>query len=348
MEFRAFLFCLIAVVILTPLVKKLAIYIGATDSPDSRKVHKRLMPRLGGLAIFLSVLIGVSIFMPENIYTWPIMVGATIIVATGIMDDIYGIAPWYKLSGQTLAAVIVIVNGVEVEFINLPYGGQLEFGMLSFPITLLWIVGITNAINLVDGLDGLAAGISAIALLTVSGMAITMGNSFVMLMGLMMFGATLGFLVFNFYPAKIFMGDTGAMFLGFMIGVLSLLGFKNVTLFSLVIPILILGVPISDTIFAILRRAMTGRPIMKPDSAHLHHCLLKLGYSHPETVIMIYTMSALFSLSAVFFSQATLISSLLMGTIILITVELMIEITGAAGERYRPILNRIEAARSKE
>ncbi|WP_163526898.1 glycosyltransferase family 4 protein [Halobacillus ihumii] len=348
MEFRAFLFCLIAVVLLTPLVKKLAIYIGATDSPDSRKVHKRLMPRLGGLAIFLSVLLGVSIFMPENVYTWPIMVGATIIVATGIMDDIYGIAPWYKLSGQTLAAVIVIVNGVEVEFINLPYGGQLEFGMLSFPITLLWIVGITNAINLVDGLDGLAAGISAIALLTVSGMAITMGNSFVMLMGLMMFGATLGFLVFNFYPAKIFMGDTGAMFLGFMIGVLSLLGFKNVTLFSLVIPILILGVPISDTIFAILRRAMTGRPIMKPDSAHLHHCLLKLGYSHPETVIMIYTMSALFSLSAVFFSQATLISSLLMGTIILITVELMVEITGAAGERYRPILNRIEAARSKE
>ncbi|MFD2922553.1 glycosyltransferase family 4 protein [Halobacillus naozhouensis] len=348
MEFKAFLFCFIAVILLTPFVKKLAIYIGATDSPDSRKVHKRLMPRLGGLAIFIGVLLGVSLFMPESMYTWPIMVGATIIVATGIIDDIYGLAPWYKLSGQTLAAVIVILNGVEVEFINLPYGGQLEFGVLSFPITLLWIVGITNAINLVDGLDGLAAGIAAIALLTITGMAITMGNSFVMFLGLMMFGATLGFLVFNFYPAKIFMGDTGAMFLGFMIGVLSLLGFKNVTLFSLVIPIIILGVPISDTIFAILRRAMTGRPIMKPDSAHLHHCLLKLGYSHPETVIMIYTMSALFSLSAVFFSQATLVSSLLMGTIILITVELMVEITGAAGERYRPILNRIEASRSKE
>ncbi|WP_173915598.1 glycosyltransferase family 4 protein [Halobacillus sp. Marseille-Q1614] len=348
MELRAFLFCFILALIVTPLVIKLALLVGATDHPNGRKVHKKPMPRLGGLAVYLSVVLGVIVYMPDDPLVFPILLGATIIVCTGIIDDIVNLKPLYKLMGQGTAAFIVIASGIQIEFINLPDQTVIDFQFWSIPITLLWIVGVTNSINLVDGLDGLAAGISSIALLTISGMAIMVGNEFVMLIGLMMLGGTLAFLVFNFYPAKIFMGDTGAMFLGFMISVLSLLGFKNVTLFSLVIPILILGVPISDTIIAMVRRTMQRKPIMKADFSHLHHNLLKLGYSHPQTVVVIYTLSALFCLSAVLFSQATLINSLVVVVLLVFTLEIIVEITEVAGEKYRPILKRIESQQSKE
>lgn len=341
MEYKALLFCLIASVLITPLVKKMALKIGATDKPNHRKVHKNVMPRLGGLAIFLSFALGIIFFFPESSYTWPVLIGATVIIITGVVDDMRELSAKVKLAGQLLAAAIVVIGGVQVEFINLPFGGQLDFGYLSIPITILWIVGITNAINLIDGLDGLAAGVSAIALLTISGIAITMGNVFVVFAGLMMLGSTLGFLVYNFYPAKIFMGDTGALFLGFMISVLSLLGFKNVTLFSFIIPVIILGVPISDTLFAIVRRIIQRKPLSAPDKSHLHHCLLNLGYSHPETVLMIYAVSALFSLAAVIFSQATILGAMAVILALIIMIELIVEVTGLIGKEYRPILNMI-------
>ncbi|MFG6147972.1 glycosyltransferase family 4 protein [Halobacillus sp. B23F22_1] len=348
MELQALLFCFLLAVALTPLIIKFAVYIGATDQPDHRKVHTKQMPRLGGLAIFVSVIFGMVYFTPYHPYLYPLLIGGVIIAITGFLDDIFSLPPLYKLGGQSLAALVVIASGVKIEFINLPFGSPIEFGFLSIPITLFWIIGITNAINLVDGLDGLAAGISSIALLTITSMAIMIGNEFVMYMGLIVLGAALGFLVFNFYPAKIFMGDTGAMFLGFMISVLSLLGFKNVTLFSFIIPILILGVPISDTIITIVRRMLHDQPIMKADFAHLHHNLLKLGCSHPQTVIMIYTLSALFSLAAVLFSQATLLNSLMVVTILIFSTEIMVEISQIAGEKYRPLLNRLVSPRSKE
>ncbi|WP_101843014.1 glycosyltransferase family 4 protein [Halobacillus sp. Marseille-P3879] len=348
MELQAFLFCFIITVAITPIIIKLAVYINALDTPDIRKVHTKQMPRLGGLAIFISVLSGMLIFTPYSSNVYPLLVGGIIIAITGVLDDIISLAPIYKLSGQVTAALVVILSGVKIEFVNLPFGGPFEFGVLSIPITLMWIIGVTNAINLVDGLDGLAAGISSIALLTITSMAVMMGNGFVVFTGIIVLGATLGFLVFNFYPAKIFMGDTGAMFLGFMISVLALLGFKNVTLFSFVIPILILGVPISDTLITIIRRVLQNQPIMKPDFSHLHHNLLKLGCTHPQTVIIIYTLSALFSLAAVLFSQATLINSLVVATILIFSTEIMIEVSQVAGEKYRPILNRVGLSRSKE
>ncbi|WP_181347244.1 MraY family glycosyltransferase [Thalassobacillus sp. CUG 92003] len=341
MEYQALLFCFILSIVITPLVKKIAIKIGATDQPNDRKVHKIMMPRLGGLAIFISFAGGFLIFFPESSYAWPVLVGATIIIITGVLDDLRELSAKVKLGGQLVAAVIVVIGGVQVEFINLPFGGEIQFGYFSIPITILWIVGITNAINLIDGLDGLAAGVSAIALLTISGMAITMGNVFVVFAGLMMLGSTLGFLIYNFYPAKIFMGDTGALFLGFMISVLSLLGFKNVTLFSFIIPVIILGVPISDTIFAIVRRMVNRKPLSAPDKSHLHHCLINLGYTHPETVLVIYAMSALFSLAAVIFSQATLFGAVIVLSVLLFLVELVVEMTGLVGQNYRPILNLI-------
>nr|WP_285852342.1 MraY family glycosyltransferase [Robertmurraya korlensis] len=346
--------CFFAAILLTPVVKKLAFIIGATDQPNQRKVHQKIMPRLGGLAIYISFLIGVFILQPNDTYLisvlnldgsihLPILIGSLIIILTGAFDDVKEISPRIKLLGQIAAALVVVVVGdLRVEFINLPFGGQLDFGYFSIPITMVWIIGITNAINLIDGLDGLAAGVSTIALFTIAGMAYTMGNPYVMIMALILAVSTLGFLLYNFHPAKIFMGDTGALFLGYMIAVLSLLGFKGVTFVSLIIPVIILGVPISDTLFAIVRRLVNKQPLSAPDKSHLHHCLLRLGYSHRQTVVLIYAMSGIFGLAAFIFSQATLWGSTVIILTILIAVELFVEKIGLVGEDYRPLLNFIK------
>lgn len=220
----------------------------------------------------------------------------------------------------------------------MPFGGQIEFGYLSIPLTIIWIVGITNAINLIDGLDGLAAGVSSIALITISGMALIMGNGYVTAIASLVLASTLGFLFYNFHPAKIFMGDTGALFLGYMISVLSLLGFKNVTMISLIVPIIILGVPISDTFFATIRRIVHKKPLSAPDKSHLHHCLLRLGFTHRQTVLMIYAMAAFFGLMAIIFSQAKLIGGFFLILVLLILIELIAEAVGLVGKNYRPLL----------
>ncbi len=329
---------LIASLCLTPLVKKLAYKWGITDKPNHRKVHTKVMPRLGGLAIYISFIIGLFILRPDDPHTLPIIIGSVLIVLTGIIDDVKELSAKYKLVGQLAAAIVVVIGGLDVEFINLPFGGKLEFGLLSIPLTILWIVGITNAINLIDGLDGLAAGVSSIAFITISFMAFLQGDLFVLSIALILLGSTLGFLVYNFHPAKIFMGDTGALFLGYMIAVLSLLGFKNVTFFSLVIPVIILGVPISDTFFAIIRRVVNKQPLASPDKSHLHHCLLNSGFSHRQAVLLIYAIAALFSLAAVIFSMATVWGSLLIVAILLITIQLFVEIFGLVSKDYQPLL----------
>jgi UDP-GlcNAc:undecaprenyl-phosphate GlcNAc-1-phosphate transferase len=237
------------------------------------------------------------------------------------------------------------VGDLRVEFINLPFGGQLDFGFFSIPFTMIWIIGITNAINLIDGLDGLAGGVSSIALFAIAGMAFVMGNPYVMVVALIAAVSTLGFLVFNFHPAKIFMGDTGALFLGFLISVLSLLGFKNVTFISLIIPVIILGVPISDTFFAIIRRLVNKQPLSAPDKSHLHHCLLRSGFSHRQTVLLIYAMSALFALTAFIFSQSTIRGSILIILVVLFIIELIVEKIGLVREDYRPLLKFLNGLR---
>ncbi|WP_458415387.1 glycosyltransferase family 4 protein [Schinkia sp. CFF1] len=333
--------CFLASVALTPLVKKLAIAIGAIDKPNQRKVHQRIMPRLGGLAIYISMLIGFAIAKPVDDYiaTWPIILGATIIVITGIFDDRFEISPKLKLLGQILAAAVVIYAGVQVPMINLPFGVSIDLGYFSIPFTLLWIVGVTNAINLIDGLDGLAAGVSSIVLITISAMAMFMGDAFVVVLGTILLASTLGFLLYNFHPAKIFMGDTGALLLGFMISVISILGFKSITLYSLILPIIILGVPISDTLFAIVRRIVNKKPLTAPDKSHLHHCLLRLGFSHRQTVLIIYAMSAFFGIAAVLLSHSTLWVATLIIAVVLLTVQLVAERIGLVSENYRPMLN---------
>ncbi|MCI1574582.1 MAG: undecaprenyl/decaprenyl-phosphate alpha-N-acetylglucosaminyl 1-phosphate transferase [Weizmannia coagulans] len=342
MIFLTLFICFMLTILLTPLIKKLAIRIEAVDKPNQRKVHMKVMPRLGGLAIYISFIAGVLLFQPDSSHSLPILLGSLIIVITGMVDDVRELSPRVKLIGQLAAALVVVLSGIHVEFINLPFGGQLEFGIFSIPLTILWIVGVTNAINLIDGLDGLAAGVSSIALLTISGMAIIMGDAYVTVLGLILMASTIAFLFYNFYPAKIFMGDTGALFLGYMISVLSLLGFKNVTFISLIIPALILGVPISDTFFAIIRRLVHKQPLSAPDKSHLHHCLLRLGFSHRQVVLIIYAIAAMFSLAAFIFSMATLWGSLIFIGVILITIEIFVESIGLIGKDYKPLLNFIK------
>ncbi|WP_408007888.1 glycosyltransferase family 4 protein [Pseudalkalibacillus sp. A8] len=339
MLFLTLFICFLSSVLLTPIVKNFAIKIGATDQPDKRKVHTKVMPRLGGLAIYLSSLIGFYLLSPDKQYMIPLFAASLIIIATGFFDDIFEISPKVKLLGQIIAAGIVIHGGIVVNFINLPFDVRLDLGIWSIPLTLIWIIGITNAINLIDGLDGLAAGVSSIVLITISTMAIVNGNMFVVAIGFAVLGSTLGFLVYNFHPAKIFMGDTGSLYLGFIIAVTSLLGFKNITLFSLLVPIIILGVPISDTIFAIIRRFVNKKPLSSPDKSHLHHCLQRLGFSHPTTVLIIYAMSAIFGIAAVLIEQTTLWGSFLIVTVLLVFIELIVEVVGLIDTNYRPILN---------
>ncbi|MDQ0215308.1 UDP-GlcNAc:undecaprenyl-phosphate GlcNAc-1-phosphate transferase [Oikeobacillus pervagus] len=345
MLYLTLILCFICSVLITPLVKKLAFKIGATDKPNYRKVHQKIMPRLGGLAIFISFLLGVVILRPEDptLNAWAIIAGSFVIILTGVLDDMIELSAKIKLAGQLIAALLVAVwGGVQLEFINLPFGGELQFGFMSIPLTLLWIVGITNAINLIDGLDGLAAGVSSIALITIAGMAVVMGDTYVAIMASILLVSTIGFLFYNFHPAKIFMGDTGALFLGYMIAVFSLLGFKNITVISLIIPVIILGVPISDTFFAIIRRIVNKQPLSAPDKSHLHHCLLRLGFSHKQTVLIIYAIAALFGLAAIIFSQSTMWGAILVIAVLLLAIEIFVESIGLVGKDYQPILKLVK------
>lgn len=341
MIYLTLILCFITSIVMTPIVKKIAFIVGATDRPNQRKVHQSVMPRLGGLAIYISFLLGFYILQPLTpaANSSAIILGGAMIILIGFFDDIFELSAKIKLAGQLAAAFVVVFLGdLQVVFINLPFGGRIDFGFLSIPFTIVWIVGITNAINLIDGLDGLAAGVSSIALITMAGMAYLTGNLYVVAVSLILLASTLGFLIYNFHPAKIFMGDTGALFLGFMISVLSLLGYKNVTFISLIVPIIILGVPISDTFFAILRRIINRQPLSAPDKSHLHHCMLRLGFTHRQTVLLIYSMSMFFGLAAVIYSQAKFWGSFMLIGVLLIIIEIVAEKVGLVGKDFHPLL----------
>lgn len=334
----------------TPLVKELALRIGAVDVPNARKVHRGVMPRLGGLAIYLSFVVGFLLFVPKTPIAWGIFLGGSVIALVGALDDRYQLSPKAKLLGQLVAAFVVVAFGLRVTFINLPFDDGFSIGwLLSIPVTILWIVAVTNAVNLIDGLDGLAAGVSAIATATLLVVSLLMGNTFVALLCAVLLGATMGFLVFNFHPAKIFMGDTGALFLGFQLAVLSIMGFKQVTLFSYVIPMLLLGVPLSDTFFAIVRRKLNKKPISAADKSHLHHCLLSLGMSHRGAVLTIYAISALFGLSAVLLYQAQTVLwvATMLVAVLVIALQLGAEVLGLIGYKHKPLLRFLRRVRTR-
>ncbi|OJE35278.1 undecaprenyl-phosphate alpha-N-acetylglucosaminyl 1-phosphate transferase [Bacillus proteolyticus] len=349
----AILASFITVLVVTPLVIKLAFKIGATDKPNARKVHQKIMPRLGGLAIFIGVAVG---FVVGGLYEQrmlSITLGAIIIVIIGILDDMYELSAKVKFGGQLLVAIMIVKSGLLVQVLYIPIIGDTELGWLAYPITVFWIVGITNAINLIDGLDGLSAGISSIVLATLAYMAFTSpwgtGAAIILPLALITLASTIGFLFYNFHPAKIFMGDTGALFLGYCISVISLLGlYKSVTLFSFIVPIIILGVPIFDTTFAIIRRIVNKKPISAPDKSHLHHRLLAMGFSHRKTVLIIYALGIFFSVNAIIFSSATLWLSIILLFVLIFFTEIIAEVIGLVHERYKPIISFYKKVKKRE
>ncbi|OUM84170.1 MAG: undecaprenyl-phosphate alpha-N-acetylglucosaminyl 1-phosphate transferase [Bacillus thermozeamaize] len=342
-EFIGFFIALLVTAFTTPLVKRLAFFIGAVDRPDSRKVHRKVMPRLGGLAMYFGFTVALLLLWPGHPSVYVLLIGGGIILLVGILDDKFQISPVAKLIGQFLAALVPIIYGFQVNLLNLPFDRDSVFlGWLSIPVTLIWVIGVTNAVNLIDGLDGLAAGVAAIATTSMLVMAVIMGNWPVVFLCSLLLGSVIGFLFYNFHPAQIFMGDSGSLFLGYSLAVLSLLGFKQVTFVSLVIPILILAVPISDTFFAIIRRLLHKKPVMQPDRNHLHHRLLEMGLTHRQTVLSIYGIAAIFGMLAVFLSQATALEAIVLVIIILIAAEIGVEKIGLVSKRYQPVINLLK------
>ncbi len=287
----------------TPIVKKLANHVNALDIPNERKVHSKPMPRLGGLAIFFAFLVGYMLFGEMTVQMNSILIGSFLVLLTGIVDDINPLTAKTKLIGQVLAAMVIVFYG-QILLSNITFFGiEIEFGILSYLVTLLFIIACTNIINLIDGLDGLASGISSIFFLTIIVICFFQGRTIGLdfNLTLIMLGSTLGFLIHNFYPAKIFLGDSGALFLGFIISIISLLGFKGTILTSVFIPLIILAIPILDTLFAILRRLFHHKKISDADKLHLHHQLLGMKFSHRNTVLIIYAVNILFAIASIFY-----------------------------------------------
>jgi UDP-GlcNAc:undecaprenyl-phosphate GlcNAc-1-phosphate transferase len=316
--------------LLTPLVIQLARQIGAMDEPGERKVHDHPVPRLGGAAIFgsfaLASLLALALHEPvrdrflENAPFWlSLAAGATLAFLLGLYDDVRHASVWTKFAVQTVAALIVMFpGGVRVVSLANPFDGTIQLGWLWIPLTALWIVGVTNALNLIDGLDGLAGGVAFISAATLFAIAFAQKERLLLVLVLaLLAGSLLGFLRYNFHPAKIFLGDCGSMFLGYLLAVLSVVGSsKRTTALALLIPILILGIPVFDTLNAMARRL--GRRVLvekqwhpramiamfSADRAHIHHALLSMGYTHKRTVLILYGMAALFG--ALAFAAAVL------------------------------------------
>lgn len=293
----------LASVLFVYLSKKIAEYIGAIDIPNERSAHTKPTPLLGGIGIFLSFLLGYMIFGKQSTLMLSILMSSFLILLLGVFDDIKPIKARYKIVMHILvSAIVVFYGGLELNHVDI-FALNLEFGIFSPYVTMLIIVGIINAINLIDGLDGLCAGISSIYFLTIGVIALLLNQlgGLDVILSFIMLGATLGFLIYNFPPAKIFMGDTGSTFLGLMISVIMLLGFKTVTLTSLVIPLILLILPITDTLFAIIRRTIHKKSIGTADKEHIHHQLLK-RLSTKKTILVIYIVNIVFSIITIFYA----------------------------------------------
>lgn len=288
------------VALVMPFIKKVAVKVGAVDVPGGRHIHKKVTPKLGGLGIFFGFLLGYMIFGEHSEQMNSILIGSFIIIITGMIDDICELKPWQKLIGQVVSACIITFYGRILLVDVSAFGIYLNFGIFTYPLTILFIIACINCINLIDGLDGLSGGISAIYYLTVGIIGVMVGKlDLELVLTFVMLGSTLGFLVHNFYPAKIFAGDTGSMFMGFTVAVIALLGFKNVTMTSLIIPMLILAIPILDTLFAIIRRALKGEKVYVGDTYHVHHQLLNRNFSQRTTVLIIYGINLLFAFASI-------------------------------------------------
>lgn len=349
----AFLTAAVLSFVLTPFAKKVAYKIGAIDVPkDDRRVHKKPIPRLGGLAIYIATFATILIFGLMNELSLDksmlgIFAGGTIIAVMGMVDDSRALSAKVKLVFQILAALALVAGGIRIEFFSNPFVSGYNvtsLGIFSIPVTVIWVVGITNTLNLIDGLDGLAAGVGGIASLSLFFVASNFVEIdplyyVVMFLAVVLSGAAFGFLPHNFNPAKIFMGDTGSLFLGYMFAVLSIRGvMKGVTTLSFVLPIVILGLPIFDTAFAIVRRSLNGKPIMQADKGHVHHRFLRLGYSQKQTVLTMYSICVALGMIAFLLSNMTQVNYLkhlgyIAGIVCLLASQIML----SAGKKKKAL-----------
>ena len=335
--------------ILTPFIRTLAFRVGAIDQPNRRRINKIPMPTWGGLAIFIAYTFATVFMLRDQMPStqlWGILGGELMILVTGMTDDVYVLKPHQKIIGISLAAFFIyFFSKIRMNLVTLPVIGSFHLGWLSLPLTWLWILAITNAVNLIDGLDGLATGVSIIALTTmgiIGTFFLTTTNVFVVIMIFALVASCLGFLPYNFFPARIYLGDTGSLFIGFMISVFSLNGLKDATFISVIIPVVILGVPITDTVCAIIRRILNRQPISHADKRHLHHRLMQIGLTHRQTVLVIYGIALIFSFISLLYPLSNLMGSILLTVATLVGLELFVESIHLAGTRKQPLLNGIK------
>ena len=330
------------------LMRKVAVHVNAMDIPreeeGNRHIHKKPMPKLGGVGIFISFLFGYMLFGEQSIRMNSILMGSFIIILASIVDDINPIRATYKLLAQIAAACVIVFYGGIVLDVITAFGYTFDFGILAYPITIFFIVACTNIINLIDGLDGLSGGICTIFYITIAIIGAFQGRfgSLVMVLTLIMLGSTLGFLLHNFHPAKIFAGD-GATFMGFIIAIITLLEFKGPALISFFVPVAILGIPILDTLFAIIRRLLKGQPPFQADKQHLHHQLLGMNFSHVTTVLIIYGINILFAVTTLVFVLKDPKVGQILFVIIFVIIAWFVFHTSIISEKNPQLMKKIES-----
>ena len=352
----------IIALILTPIMVVVSRKIGAVDHPNARRINVKPMPSAGGVAVFVAFSAIVLLVLPRFVslpnypgitdsylsYVWPFVLGGGIVAATGLIDDIVELGAKSKLLGQIAGACIIwFFTTSHFDNFKIPFGGPLLVfpDWLSFLATIFWILAITNAVNLIDGLDGLASGVSIISLTTMGLVAyffLGTTNVYLPITIFVLVFAIVGFFPYNFPPAIIYLGDTGALFLGFMISVLSLQGLKNATAVAVVTPMLILGVPLTDTVVAMIRRKLNGGSMVEADRMHLHHRLLSLGLTQHAAVLVIYGIAGIFSFIALILNVSSRWGGTFLLVFSLIGLEVLIELIGVLGENRTPLLNIVK------
>ncbi|MDD5800761.1 MAG: MraY family glycosyltransferase [Coriobacteriales bacterium] len=343
---------LVATLMLTPLARRIAWKVGAIDYPSARRVNTHPTPRMGGIAVFCGLIVGELVqVLGTNLWNWPVVLSPSshgsvnfpyvfasfgIIFLTGLLDDKFQLKPLQKLVGQTVAACVAAAGGMSIDVIvNPATNDAINLGILAFPITVVYLVAYTNIFNLIDGLDGLASGIAFIASLTMWVVSTISGHLDAAALSIMLAGATLGFLRYNFHPASIFLGDSGSLLIGFALGSVSLLSVSRVAgLTAIIIPLVVAGIPIIDTFSAIVRRGRAHVSIGHADKGHIHHRLLNEGFDQRQTVLVIYAWTALLCLGAILMTQVRVVPRIIIFFVLIIASAII----AARLQLFRPVL----------
>lgn len=334
---------LILSTILTPLVNWIAMKLDIYAHTNERTIHTGKIARIGGVAIYVAFILTMTYYFSDGIDNaiQGLLIGSAIMFFGGLIDDIVDLKAIVKLLFQIVATVVLIkVGGIELGIIHLPLGIVIDMGIVSLLVTFIWVIGITNAINLIDGLDGLAGGVSTIVFLTIAATSIAEGRPDIAIISLIIAGSTLGFLFFNIHPAKLFMGDCGALFLGYTVAAISLMGFKGSTFITLGFPMLLLAVPIIDTLSAMVRRFLGSKKFTDADKGHFHHVLMK-RFGHRNTVLIIYAITIAFGVSAYIYIMNKTVGLALVALLFL-ALEIFIEKTHMISENYHPLVSIYE------